>query len=772
MGWVRGSGGRCSEGGGSDGGHASPPSDLRHPPSDLRHLPRRSVALVRRHGSCLAPGMLRPLAAGLVAGCFFWPWLQVPLAQAVAAAVALAALTVGSRSIAIANFSLGAAGVAVGFALVARIPSGPELRGEVSLRGVVASAGEGRRSHVLLAAAGPLGVPPGPASGRIRVVFPERAPPPGTVVLIAGFARRIDPTHLPGTPDPIVDATRAGVRSEVRATQVVPLGGDRPTPALDEARHAGLLRAFVDGDTAGVVSEDSLLLRRTGTWHLVSISGLHVGVGAALGWGAVWLFTRPLVVWRRHPRWRWVCAAGGIAGAVAYAELAEWGVPAQRAAWMTSVALLALAGSRRPDAGRTLALAAIAVLVADPACVGSLGFQLSFLALLGMMTVGPRIIRRVPPDLPRLARWLVASLATSLGATLGTLPVIALHIQQLSVLSPLANLWAIPWLGTIATPLAVFASGLDGAPRRVVLALADAAVDVGLAGLRLCDVAPASPAAGLAGAAALALTLALWRRELLALVCVAGVLLCPRAPSRDLVVTFLAIGQGDATLVEWPDGRRWLVDGGPPGRALLHWLRSRGIGRLDTVFLSHGHPDHYGGLLPVLAELPVDRLVAGALPEGQELSRVGVWTRDHPDLVPVPSDFVAEDENDRSLILRLRYGARSVLLPGDAEEAEEGAVVASGVDLRADVLKLAHHGSRTSSTEAWLAAVRPSVAIIPCGFDNRYGHPHAAVLQRLRTLVPAASIWRTDRDGSVEVRTDGADLRIRAIGVPAGYRLR
>ena len=716
--------------------------------------------------------MLRPLAVGLVAGCFFWPWLQVPLVEAVAAAMALAALSVVTKSNTTANFNLAAAGLAVGFALVARIPSGPELRGEVSLRGVVASAGEGRRANVLLSAAGPLGTQPAPASGRVRVAFPERPPPPGSVVLVAGFARRIDPTHLPGTPDPVIDAARAGVRSEVRATQMVTLGPDRPAPAVTEARHAGLLRAFVDGDTADVAPDQSLLLRRTGTWHLVSISGLHVGVGAALGWGAVWVLSRPFAVWRRHALWRWVCALGGIAGAIGYAELAEWGVPARRAAWMTSVALVVLAGSRRPDAARTIAVAAIAVVVIDPASVGSLGFQLSFLALLGMMTVGPRITRRVPPDLPRPVRWLAASLATSLGATVGTLPIIALHLQSVSVLSPLANLWAIPWLGTIATPLAVLASALEGAPRRVTLVLADAAVDVGLAGLRLCDVDPASPAVGVIGAAALALTLALWRRELLALGCVAAVLLCPRAPSRDLVVTFLAIGQGDATLVEWPDGRRWLIDGGPPGRELLQWLRARGIRRLDTVFLSHGHPDHYGGLLPILAELPVDRYVAGALLDGQELGHVGVWTRDHPDLVGVPEGFVAEDENDRSLILRVRYGARTVLLPGDAEEAEELAVAASGVDLRADVLKLAHHGSRTSSTEAWLAAVQPSVAIAPCGFDNRYGHPHPAVLARLRAISPGLRLWRTDRDGSIEVRTDGVDLRLRAIGGPAAYRLR
>ncbi len=717
--------------------------------------------------------MLRYFGAGVVLGTFVWPWLPVPLLPAALAATAFAVAAALSRRDAVSGAAFALAGLAFGFALLARLTPGPELVGPVHLRGVVASAAEGRRADVELAAAGRAGGPSAPARGRVRVIFPERSPPPGTSVIVAGTARRIDPTHLPGEPDPVIAAARSAVRSEVVASDAIRLGLDRPPPDLGEARHGALLRALVDGETAELDPAETALLKRTGTWHLVSISGLHVGMGAAFGWAAVWLLSRPMVFLRRSPALGWLCAFGGILGAAGYAELADWGVPARRAVYMTAATLFARAGARRPESGRTLAFAAVAVLVADPTSVGSLGFQLSFLALLGMIVVTPRVERLVPPDLPRLLRGLLAGLGASAGATVGTLPVVALNLQQLSPLSPLANLWAVPWIGGVATPLAVFASALPDPWRALLLAFADAAIDLGLAGLKLVDVTPAAPATGVAGAFVLGGAIFLWRREVLALTVTVAALEVPRLPHDDLVVTFLSIGQGDATLVEWPDGTTWLVDGGPPGQDLLRWLRARGIRHLDAVFLSHLHPDHYGGLLPVLAALPVDTFVARDRVEGMDLSRVGEWTTGHPSLVPRPVPYDDADENNKSEVLRLRFGDRTLLLPGDAEAEEEEAMVAAyGEDLAADVLKLGHHGSRTSSTEAWLAAVHPQVAVIECGFDNRYHHPNREPLQALHRLLPDTPVWRTDRDGSIEVRTDGHDLRVRVLGEPARWRLR
>ena len=715
--------------------------------------------------------MFAVLAWGTLAGAFGWPWVQVPLGPAVAGCVVLGVLGASVRSAWVGRVALGAAGVALGWALVARVPAGPELRGEVVLRGVVARSGEGRRADVELVAAGPLGGEAVPQGGRVRVIFPARPPPPGAPVRVAGFARRIDPTHLPGTLDPVLDAARAGIRSEVRASEVLRFDAAAPPPATAEARHAGLLRALVDGDADDVPDADAALLRRSGTWHLVSISGLHVGVGAAVGYGCGWIVARPLARWARRWGWRWLPTAGGILGAVGYTELADWGVPAQRALCMAVVGLVAMAGSRRPDAGATLGAAALAVVVADPAAVGSLGFQLSFLAMLGLVRVTPRLMRWVPPDLPRPLRWAAAALASSVAATVGTLPVVALHIQVLSLATPLANLWAVPWIGTVATPLAVLAAALDGAPRRLVLAFADAAIDLGLGGLALLDVEPWAPAVSVLGAIGLGLVLAAWRRARWAVPLTMAILAWPRAAPRELVVTFLAVGQGDATLVEWPDGRTWLVDGGPPGQGLLRWLRARGVRQLDAVFLSHLHPDHYGGLLPVLDALPVEVYVARERLEGQGPGRVKRWATAHPALLPAPPGFGTDEENDRSGVLRIRFGAHTLLLPGDAEAPLEGALLAADARaLRADVLKVGHHGSRTSSTAAWIAAVQPRLAVIPAGFDNRYRHPHGEVVARLQAR--GIELLRTDRDGSVEVRTDGQRLRVRTIAGPTRHRLR
>ncbi len=715
--------------------------------------------------------MLRRVAAGAVVGAWVWPWCPVEVVPAAGAGIVLAGLGAAAPSGRAAGAAFLAVGLMLGGALVARIPAGPELRGEVRIRGVVATAAEGRRADVELARVGLPGEPAAPAAGRVRVIFPDRPPPPGTAVLVAGNARRIDPTHLPGRPAPIVEAARAGVRSEIVARDAARLGAPRPAPDFTEARHGALLRAFVDGDASDMAEEEVALLKRTGTWHIVSISGLHVGLGAALGYLAAWLVTRPFVLLWRSDVYRWIAAAGGLAGALGYAELADWGVPARRAVWMAGAALVAVAGSRSIDPGKALALSVVGVLAVQPSAVGSLGFQLSFAAMLGMIVVGPRVARLVPPDLPWMVRGAAAGVAASAGATVGTLPIVALHFQSLSLLSPLANLWAVPWLASLATPLAVLASALGGTPRRLALAFADAAVDVGLLGLRAVDVTPWAPAVGVGGALLLLCALALWRREGLAIAAILVVLWWPHRAPRELAVTFFAIGQGDAALVEWPDGRVWLVDGGPPGLDLLRYLRGRGLRRLDAVFLSHLHPDHFGGLVPVLEALDVDLLVADDLPAEFNLARVGAWSTRHPDLVPLPQGYTAPSENDRSLVLHLRHGLRSVLLVGDAEREEEAALVRGhGGGLAADVLKLGHHGSRTSSTAPLLAAVQPSNVVVSAGFDNRYGHPHREALARVFAELPDATVWRTDRDGSIEVRTDGRELSVRAVGGPEVWR--
>lgn len=715
---------------------------------------------------------MRPVTAfaiGVVFGTVSWPAAPAPLIVASLGGLTLLLLAALSRC----RLPLLPAGVCAGWALVAGVEAGPALDGDWRIRGRVVTAALGQTADVEAASAAPRGAEARSARGRIRVDFGGDPPAPGTVVLVEGAASPPRLGRLPGEPDPAWDFARAGIRTTLRARDVVRVGPDPPPVGVEGAQHSGLLRALAGGSRTGIPDEVATLLRRTGTWHLVSISGLHIGLSAVCAWGAAWLLTRPAAVWWRRGRLRWLCAAVATLAAVAWAARAGWPVPARRSVWMVAIAGICVAAGRRPDPWDLLGLGAIGTLYAEPAAVGSVSFHLSFGALAGTLFVVPRVVRFVPPDAPWFAAWVVGALATSVGATAGTLPVIAWHFQSVSWLSPAANLWAVPVIGSLATPAVMAAQVLPAPVDGWALAFADETIGIGLEGLRWLDVEPWSPAVGALGALLLVGAVFL-RRSLPAAALVGAVALLLRpGPRGELQVTFLAIGQGDATLVRWPGGRTALIDGGPPGQGLLLTLRRMGIRRLDEVVLSHAHPDHYGGLIPVLAELSVGRLRAASVPREMDVSRTRV-RRDAVSpivLLGPPADFVAE-ENDLSLVTAIRFGRRRFLFPGDAEALGEASLVVdaamSGLDLRADVLKVGHHGSRTSTTSAFLAAVAPEIAVIPCGEQNRYGHPHPEVLARLGGV----RVYRTDEDGNVTIRTDGDSLVVEREGVPQRWRLR
>jgi competence protein ComEC len=252
-----------------------------------------------------------------------------------------------------------------------------------------------------------------------------------------------------------------------------------------------------------------------------------------------------------------------------------------------------------------------------------------------------------------------------------------------------------------------------------------------------------------------------------------------------LRATFIDVGQGDAALVDLPDGSAMLIDaGGLVGspvdvgeRAVGALLSARRRTRLAAVVLSHPHPDHFGGLASALARARVDEFwdtgqgeaegsagpYAAVLAEmrarqvpivrPRELCgtrTLGGATIDV--LAPCPGPVADRGANDNSFVIRIRYGRRALLFMGDAEHTEEAEL--SAADLRADVLKVGHHGSRTSSTPAFLARAQPAVAVISCGVRNRFGHPHASTLEHLAAM----RVFRTDRDGAVVVETNGQDL--------------
>ncbi|OOG47659.1 DNA internalization-related competence protein ComEC/Rec2 [Polaromonas sp. A23] len=581
---------------------------------------------------------------------------------------------------------------------------------------------------------------------------------------------------------------------------------------VSDRQMAGVLAALLVGDQNAIERADWDVFRATGVAHLMSISGLHITMFAWLAaQGIGWLWRRST---RWTPAFCLAVPAtsaaawGGLLLAAGYALFSGWGVPAQRTVWMlTAVVLLRQSGKRWPWPQVWL-LAMAVVVVLDPWALLQAGFWLSFVAVGVLFAAGPpqdkkanaidseatgaRLIRATGQNdhgFLQISRfwpvWL-ASAAKSVAqatreqwvVTLALAPLSLLLFNQVSLVGLLANALAIPWVTLVVTPLTMLgalwppvwdlAAGSVGALMVFLQWLARwplASISVAAAPL-WCAVA------GVAGGLLLAMRLP-WHWRALGVPLMLPVLLWQplRPPVGEFELIAADVGQGNALIVRtaahtlvYDTGPRFSRESDAGHRVLVPLLRALGE-RVDTVMLSHRDSDHTGGAPAVLAMQP-QAVLLSSIEDGHELQALRPstrcvasqrWTWDGVDfevLHPAPADYdMAIKSNGMSCVLRISNGRRSALLAGDIELAQERQLVAGGLNLQADVLLVPHHGSKTSSSEAFLDAVRPSLALAQAGYRNRFGHPAPPVLERYRergievksSPVCGAALWASER---------------------------
>jgi competence protein ComEC len=561
---------------------------------------------------------------------------------------------------------------------------------------------------------------------------------------------------------------------------------------------AGVARALVLGDGRALGYAQRQTIAAVGLAHLFAVSGLHVALvsgtlvrslhrlvrGSAIGFDA-----------------RRLAAAIGIPLTLLHALFAGGSPSAWRAAITAALTWGLVVIGRRPSSTAVTATAALILSAPDPAMALRPAFLLSIVATSAILSAP----RTSPPQ-----RWsrLRGSATISARTLVATTPMVWWWFGGVPLIGWLTNILVLPFGSWVVIPLAHIFALTTSIPAAVEPVGAALTVAVHVL-LSLCDafapltvtrrLPPLDVAQGLVVlAGCLLLLVARGWRQRIAVLAVSTLLwlgadraLVAREQPHDLLrVSFLDVGQGDATLIDFPNGQLALVDTGAGGRhpavrEVRGLLAGRRRSRIDLLVITHGHPDHYGGLRHLVDEVAIGelwlngqllteerdgamaRLVSSAMTRGTRIRFAPELCGRNPHfggahlevLWPCPRYDAALGLNDNSIALRLAFGRRSFLLTGDLERDSERLLVAAGRIQFADVLKVAHHGSRTSTSPSFLSAARPSLAVISSGAGNRYGHPSPLVVARLRDA--GATVLRTDVHGGVIISTDGERLAIR-----------
>ncbi|MEW6003064.1 MAG: DNA internalization-related competence protein ComEC/Rec2 [Nitrospirota bacterium] len=562
------------------------------------------------------------------------------------------------------------------------------------------------------------------------------------------------------------------------------------------------IASITTGQRVNIDEELRDAFNRTGLAHILSISGTHFGLfSVLLFWVFRFLITAlPYRILQRITISLTPSQAAAILCTpfmIVYLGLSGGTIPAVRSFIMISLFLLGLVIGRRGFWLNSLLFAAFVIALWEPEAIFDLSFQLSFLAVLFIgfslnkdteeREKGPVIEKKISQYIRKFLDHLKNILLLTLSASIGTAPLVANHFHYFSIISPLSNLFIAPLIGFVLIPLSVISSFLFLLTGHYLFTpFVSTLADLSIYLIRLsaefpfADIKiPAFPSiVVLLFYGGFIFYLLLNRRRyflIIPFVPLAIYLLLSLSKGKEINITYLDVGQGDSSVLELPDGKTIVIDTGRSGREAASFLKYRGKDSIDALILSHSHPDHTGGLSYLLNRFDVKEiwdngrlilpdntisdikhrsLVKGDMLEG---TKYAIYIlHPYPEFYTMYGNDYDEANND-SLVLKIAGRKKTFLFTGDIEEEAEKEVLQLGRWLKSDVIKVPHHGGKTSSYEPFLKAVSPGIAVISVGRDNSFGHPHKETLDALK----GAKIFRTDIDGATKIKEAEKGLEIK-----------
>ncbi len=588
---------------------------------------------------------------------------------------------------------------------------------------------------------------------------------------------------------------------------------------------SSIFQALVLGEQGTIPEDVRESFITTGIAHLLAISGDHLGIVAFLSFSFfLWMMKRSEFLLLSLSVKKW--AAGlTIPCLLLYTLIAGGGISVIRATIMVITFFLSIVFDRQRNLLHTLCLAAFLILLFSPPSLFDVSFQLSFLAVLSILYLAPRIYRHLKKEelyLPPEASWkqniikyLFLSFIVTVVAILGTAPFVALHFNRISLIGFFANLLIIPWVGFLIVPGSLIASifsfffyplaGLLIMVSQFLATILLKVVDF-FASIPLASIHLPTPTAFEMILFYLLLFLGVHLRKgkkikyLFVGICILfvadlGYWNLKNRFRNDLTLTFMDVGHGDSILVEFPGGKRMLIDGGGlhderfdiGKNVIAPFLWKKKIRKIDTLVLTHPDPDHLKGLnfiasqfkigqfwdngvsddsdsylqlQKTLRQKKIERLSFHANSDPQVINGVEIFFLNPPNGNPGPVRHQNPAWlNNRSLVMRLRFKSVILLLTGDVEREAEEWMVRKGYSLKSHLLKVPHHGSSSSSSPLFLEKVKPDYAIISVGKRTMGRLPHPAVMKRYNAL--GSKIFRTDQHGALTVITDGERIEVK-----------